>query len=503
MFYRILFAVMLLAAACGHAGKEHEEEHSKEEAHNHGEEKFRYTAYSQELELFAEADPFIAGEESNVLSHFSFIPSFKPVTEGKATIRLVVNGKEFSQTLNQPVRPGIYSFDLKPDVKGKGTLDFEIVTTDGTLKISVADVTVFANDEEADVAVESQEVSSVNSTSFTKEQSWKTDFATGFPVESKFGKIIRTTAMVSPSQGNEAVVTSGTDGIVKLAASGLAPGSEVKAGQVLFTLSGTGESNISVRYAEAKSNYEKAKADYERMSELAKDRIVADKELVNARNSYENAKAVYDNLSNNFNSKGQTVKSPISGYISRMFVKNGTHLEAGQEAMIIAASNQLMLSAEVPMLYASELKNVTSANIKSNIDNKAYSLEELKGKILSYGKTAGGDNYLIPVTLEIENNGAFIPGSFVELFLKAETGSPTLSVPNTALIEEQGSFFTWVQLTPELFEKREVKIGRNDGLTTEVIQGLNHDDRIITKGAMLVKLSQATGTLDAHSGHVH
>lgn len=503
MFYRFLIAAMLITAACGRAEKGHEDEHAQEEAHDHGGEKFRYTAYTQELELFAEADPFIAGKEANVLSHFSLLPSFKPVLEGKATIRLIINGKEISQTLDKPVRPGIYSFDLKPAVTGIGSLEFEIFTQDGSLKISVPEVTVYANEEDADVAVESQEVATVNTTSFTKEQSWKTDFATGFPLQSKFGKVIRTTALVNPSQGSESVITSGTDGIVKLAAAGLVPGTEVKAGQVLFSLSGTGESNISVRYAEAKSNFDKAKADYERMAVLAKDRIVSEKELVNAKNTFENAKAVYDNLQQNFSSSGQVIKSPITGYISRLFVKNGSHLEAGQEAMVIAGNNQLTLSAEIPMLYASELKNVSTANIKSNVDNKSYSLEELNGKIVSYGKAAGGDNYLIPVTLQIENNGSFIPGSFVELFLKTETGTPSLSIPNTALIEEQGNYFTWVQITPELFEKREVRAGKSDGLNTEIIQGISADDRIITKGAMLVKLSQATGTLDAHSGHVH
>ena len=70
-------------------------------------------------------------------------------------------------------------------------------------------------------------------------------------------------------------------------------------------------------------------------------------------------------------------------------------------------------------------------------------------------------------------------------------------------IEEQGSFFVFVQVTPELFEKREIKTGATDGISYEVISGLTDDERIVLKGAVLIKLSQATGTLDAHSGHVH
>ena len=66
-----------------------------------------------------------------------------------------------------------------------------------------------------------------------------------------------------------------------------------------------------------------------------------------------------------------------------------------------------------------------------------------------------------------------------------------------------GNYFVFVQLTPEFFEKREVKIGKTDGIRTEILSGIQSGERIVAKGAVLVKLSQATGTLDAHSGHVH
>jgi hypothetical protein len=54
-----------------------------------------------------------------------------------------------------------------------------------------------------------------------------------------------------------------------------------------------------------------------------------------------------------------------------------------------------------------------------------------------------------------------------------------------------------------MFEKREVKIAGTDGLQTEVISGLNADERIVTQGAMQVKLAKSTGALDPHAGHVH
>ncbi|MCK7461958.1 MAG: hypothetical protein MZU84_07820 [Sphingobacterium sp.] len=58
-------------------------------------------------------------------------------------------------------------------------------------------------------------------------------------------------------------------------------------------------------------------------------------------------------------------------------------------------------------------------------------------------------------------------------------------------------------MTPELFEKREVLPGVTDGIRTEILKGIFENERIVTQGAVFIKLAQSTGTLDAHSGHVH
>ena len=78
----------------------------------------------------------------------------------------------------------------------------------------VPDVNVFASDEEAHEASEKYVVSTTNTTVFTKEQSWKIDFSTDHPKSEPFGQVIKTTALVQSSQGNEMIVTAKTNGIV-------------------------------------------------------------------------------------------------------------------------------------------------------------------------------------------------------------------------------------------------------------------------------------------------
>ena len=71
-----IFMVAILAialASCNQTSKEHDSHEGEE----HEKVKFQYTAYTNNFEVFAEADAFVVGETANVLSHFSVIPILK------------------------------------------------------------------------------------------------------------------------------------------------------------------------------------------------------------------------------------------------------------------------------------------------------------------------------------------------------------------------------------------------------------------------------------------
>lgn len=495
---------MIPLALLGLAGC-HSHSHDTHEHEEHEAVKVQYTAYSESFELFAEADPFVIGISANVLCHFSILPGFRALEAGKVSLVLTIEGKETRQALEQPTRKGIYSFDITPVQAGEGTLRFEIEHKEGRFEVNAGQVRVFADEHTAEEAAGQQSVSHTNATIFTKEQSWKVDFATGFPRTEAFGQAIRTSALVSFPPADEQVVTASAPGIVRYGQANLVSGMEVVKGQTLFTLSSgeLSDNNFTVRLAEARSEYLNAKAEHERAVVLAADRIIAQKDLQAAQNRYERTRAVYENLDKNTGEQGRRVSSPISGYIGQVFVRNGAYVEAGQAVLNVALSKDVLLLAEVPTRYASVLKDITSATIRSQNGEAAYSLEELGGRIVAVGRSAGPENFLIPVTLSLANTAGFVPGEFVEIYLKATTSEKALTVPVTALLEEQGLFFVWVQITPELFEKREVKVGSSDGRRIEIVRGLASDERIVTEGAVMVRLAQATGTLDAHSGHVH
>lgn len=499
-----MFALVSLLLACGAGGCGHSHDsHDDHDGHHH-EESLQLTAYGQRYELFAEATPFVAGEDCDILAHVTQLSDFKPLQAGKVTMTLSVGGASQSVTLDAPARPGVYPFEITPKKTGNGELKFTIASDSGNETVVVAGIKVYADEHEAHHAAAEAAAKSSNGVAFPKEQSWNAEFSTEEVTYSPFGEVIRTMAQVEPSQGDEQVVAAKAAGIVHLATADLTEGKSVGAGQTLFSIDteGMADNNLRVRSQEAEADYEFAKKEYERKKELAKEKLVTEGDLLRAKAEYERAEAAWGALRRNFGTGRYAASSPMAGFVKRVYAGNGEYVEAGAPVVAITKNRNLYVKAELPPRKFHSLGNITSATLRIPSENRTYSLGELDGSLVSYGKGVDTENPLVPVVFRINNTVDLLPGTFVEMYITAGN-APALTVPNTALVEEMGSFFVFVQLTPEFFEKREVTVGKSNGVRTEILSGLKDGERVVGKGAVLVKLSQASGKLDAHAGHVH
>ena len=177
-------------------------------------------------------------------------------------------------------------------------------------------------------------------------------------------------------------------------------------------------------------------------------------------------------------------------------------LSSGNPIASIFRNRKLILTAEVQQTHFSKLNSISSANFRTAYDSKIYSTDNLKGKLISYGKSTNVNAYSIPVNIGILNNGEIIPGSFVEVFLKTNVIENALVIPYSALIEEQGNYFAYVQTSGEGFQKRELEVGSNDGTNVQVLAGIKEGERVVIKGGYQIKLATMSGKIPAH-GHEH
>ncbi len=349
---------------------------------------------------------------------------------------------------------------------------------------------------------------------FSKLMQEKVDFELSFPEYGDFGQVIKTVAKVETAIGDETTIIAKTNGTINFAVDNLTSGSSVNSGQSLFSISGEGFVDNNARYEEAKNNFIKAQADYDKAQELATSKIISEKELREIKNNYLNAKTIYDNYKSNFSSGARTIFATMTGFVKQIYVLPGQYVEAGTSLLTITKNKNLFLTANVSPKYISYLQNIKTANIKTNSSylhdesgkhsrTESYSLEELDGKLISYGKSTNEDKFLIPVTFQIANRDNFVAGTLVDIYIITTDKHKVISVPNTAIIEEMGNYFVYVQLAPEYFEKRQVTIECTDGKRTEISSGLKKTEKIVSRGAILLKLSSSGGALDPHAGHAH
>lgn len=320
-----------------------------------------------------------------------------------------------------------------------------------------------------------------------------------------FGQIIKCPAQILPSAGDQRAVTAKASGIVIFHKASLVEGASVKAGETLFTIESDGmaDNNMSVRFQEAQATYNLARQEYERKETLAREQIVSQAELAQARAALESATALYNNLKANFSSKGQTLASPLSGYLTSIGVQNGDYVEAGQVVATVSQNRDLYIRAEVQPRYYQSLSHILGASFKVAGSNEVYSVEELGGGLVSYGKATTADEPLVPVTFRIRNNANLLSGSFVQLYIRTATEQQVLTLPNDGIVEEMGAYFAFVKVCKEEFEKRPITLGPTDGIRTVIASGLQSGEQVVSKGALMVKLAQGSANLDPHAGHVH
>ncbi len=315
-----------------------------------------------------------------------------------------------------------------------------------------------------------------------------------------FSEVLEVSGRILPAQGSEATVTATMSGMVRNTGANLVEGAEVRAGQALFVIDASSVADGDPAAA-AQAELEAAEKAFRRTESLAAEQIVSARELEEARQRYLTAKSTAKSLG--AAARQRTVSAPVGGYVKSVSVKPGDYVAVGQPLATVSQSRRLQLRAEVPLRHFAQLSRVVSANFRmaSEEPGRVHSLSALSGRLVSRGAAAGEGSNFVPVTFEFDNKGNVVPGAFAEVYLLGGRRACVLSLPQSALTEAQGVHFVYVQTAPDTYRRREVTLGTCDGFRVEVTGGLKAGERVVTKGATLVRLAASSGTVP--EGHSH
>ncbi len=328
--------------------------------------------------------------------------------------------------------------------------------------------------------------------------------ASGVKVETihhgEFSYVLPTSGQVTAVPGASTTIVANVSGIITYTYE-IVEGAKVAAGTPLFFISSNGLQDGDP-VLKAQIEYENAKSEYERAQQLVDDRIVSKKEYESLKSRYETAKINYEALAADTHSGKTTVKAQGKGHIEEILVRSGEYVTVGQPLAVVTDHSRLYLRADVSEKYLAQLKDVESANFILGYSENVYNVKELGGRLLAYGRSTSEASAFIPVTFVFNGNEQILPGAFAQVYLLGQKRQDVLALPITALTEEQDKYFIYIQLDPSCYRKQEVTLGASDGERVEILSGLECGTRVVTEGALHVKLASASNSIPGHT-HNH
>ena len=338
---------------------------------------------------------------------------------------------------------------------------------------------------------------------FTKHQAHVAGLQTEIVSAGEFTAVIRTSGEISAAVGSEQIIVAKSSGVISFVKNVSAEGAELKANQKLATISSkslaTGDKLVQI-----KAEYEAAEQAYNRAKKLNEEKIVSAKEVERLKADYLSAKSRYDAVAKSSDkSGGVALTSPISGYLKSRLVEEGDFVAEGTPIAVVTQTRRLQLRAEVPEKYYAELRNVKGANFTTSYDDKLYKLADMNGRLLSYGRTSTDGAFYVPVTFEFDNCGDVLPGAFVEIYLLAGGRHNVMTLPVSAVTEQQGLKFVFIKLDDECYKKQEVKTGLTNGERIEILSGLEEGQEVVTHGVTQVKLAASASVVPEGHSHSH
>jgi membrane fusion protein, heavy metal efflux system len=508
----LLLTVAVVLVSCQNKTDEETKGPAKPEAEE--QETISVTDWTDRTELFMEYPPLVVGQTARFAVHFTAMGTlFTPVKSGAVDVILDGPGGPQKYSVSGPSRPGIFGVDVKPTQAGSYTMIVRLRSSSLNDSHSLGSVTVYPDEKSA--AAYKAPAAREEPIAFLKEQQWSLEFATARVAERAERESFVVAGQVQPRAGGQGEVSAPLDGRV-VEAVAIPTGATVNRGQIIARIAppvnNPGDRPaLELARSEAEQRLQFAVRDRERAERLVNAGAVPSRRLEEAKSNVANARtrltAAEANLSQyEANRQAGTdspsrlfaVRTPISGSVIESKAISGANVRAGDMLLRVVDTSMLYVMANVSESDLPRLRRITGAEVVTS-DGQTFPA----GKLVSTGRVVDPASRTIPVIYQMANPNlrlAVGQAVSVRLFTSGTTVAP--AIPESAIVDDAGRPVAFVQLGGEAFTRRPVKLGPQQNGYVQVTEGIRAGERVVTKGAYLIRLSAMSSSIPAH-GHVH
>src|SRR6266487_4548085 len=260
-------------------------------------------------------------------------------------------------------------------------------------------------------------------------------------------------------------------------------GSRVRQGELLADID-TPEVNQQLSQARADLNTAKANAHLSeitatRFTELIKTDGVSKQEVDNANGDLEAKRAIVQSSEANVRrledlESFRHIYAPFSGVITRRNVDVGTLINAGnggssQQLFFLAQTDPIRVYVSMPETYAPSIH----AGLGAFLQLTQYPGQKFEGKVVRTAEAIDTGTRTLLTEVDVPNhNGALLPGGYAQV-----------QVPVNALLFRSEGLRAVVVDANHKTHLKPLTIGRDYGITLEVLQGLDANDWIVLNPA--------------------
>jgi len=313
------------------------------------------------------------------------------------------------------------------------------------------------------------------------------------------------------SADHEAQVTSKTSGVLKKLY--VEEGMTVREGQLLAELD---DAAAVASVAQAEALMHKADATFQYADQSIKKNLIAKRDFDQANFDMLSQRAAYQTAK--LQLTYTRIVAPVAGVIAERSVKLGNLIQINQNMFRIVGMDPLQAVLNVPERQLGILKTGQAVQLEAD----ALPMQKFSGDILRVAPVVDAASGTFRVTCEFhDKSGALKPGMFGRIEIVYDHRDDALTVPRSALVEEDGETAVFVvdkapppappkdvksdaknvakadpkdaKATPVapvdnfVAHRKLVKIGYSDGDKIEIRSGLDEGTQVITVGRNAVR----------------
>jgi cobalt-zinc-cadmium efflux system membrane fusion protein len=186
------------------------------------------------------------------------------------------------------------------------------------------------------------------------------------------------------------------------------------------------------------------------------------------------------------------MKSPLTGVVAERSVTPGQSVggDPTQVLFTVADLDMLQVLADV---YERDLALVKEGQF-AKVNVEAYPGVDFPATVAAVGDVVDPTSRTIKVRAWVNNASHKLkPEMFARLQVEIGDAAQFIIIPREAVLEVDGRQFVYVVVDRDRYLKQEVKVSNISPTQVRVMEGLNRGQRIVTRGAVLLKGQEVKG----------